>query len=72
MSDEHNPDTDPVRDAAPEMLAALKFAEPYIAEWVDMFDPSDEADPEVKAARDECRNGLASLRAAIAKAEGRL
>lgn len=59
------------QDAASDMLAALRFAEPYIAEWIDMFDPSDEAAPDVKAARDECRDGLAALRAAIAKAEGK-
>jgi len=57
-------------NTAPDMLAALKFAEPYIAEWIDMFNPSDEAAPDVKAARDECRDGLAALRAVIAKAEG--
>ena len=56
--------------AAPEMLAALQFAEPYIDEWIDMFDPSDEADQDVRKARDECRRGLEQLRAAIAKATG--
>lgn len=57
--------------AAPELLAALRFAEPYIDEWVDMFDPSDEVDADIREAREKCRRGLAQVRAAIAKAEGR-
>lgn len=58
--------------AAPAMLEALKFTKSYIEEWIDMFDPSDEADADVKAAREECRQGFANLCAAIAQAEGKV
>lgn len=50
-----------VRDRANDLETSLAWASPYIKEWVDMFDPSDEADKEVKAARDECRKGYAHI-----------
>lgn len=50
-----------VRQRADELEVALSFTHPYIDEWIDMFDPSDNADSKVKAARQICIDGFVEI-----------
>lgn len=54
--------------AAPDYHELAPYLLEIMEQWQDQFDPSDEADADVKVARDEHRAKTEALRAAIAKA----
>lgn len=64
-----NPDDEPIIAAAPVMLAALRTAETQLAEVVDCYSP--DTIPENVKTCQPFTDALATVRAAIARAEGR-